>query len=451
VLSEAADVVRIMSVHHSKGLEFPVVFLPELGKKINVQDCQGNILLDKRAGLALMAVDETKRIRYPSLPTILVQQSLKRQSLAEELRVLYVAMTRAKEHLILSGTCNDTKCDRWAARWPSHAGPLPPDDVLAATTMLDWLGPVTAMLAHEPHFEVTHHTAEDVATWTGADLKRPSLTPLQQKIANLEPLTPPPPPDPRADQLIDFLTKPYPHAAASHREAARSVTDWTKAAASPSPGTPGEGRGGGSSSDSSFIPHPSSFSFSLPTPRALLEKNQLSAADVGTATHTVLQHLDFTRPCTDTDLADQVNALVTRRLLTTTQAKRLDLAAVEWFISTDLAQTLRTHAHLLRRELDFYLAVDPSELATTPSLPSPAAPLDQVMLRGRVDATLLLPGGLTLIDYKTDRLAPDQIPARTELYRPQVTLYRHALENITGRPVTAVHLVFLTPRQILTL
>src|SRR5205085_3544413 len=166
VLSEAADVVRIMSVHHSKGLEFPVVFLPELGKKINLQDTQGNILLDKRAGLALSAVDEEKRIRYPSLPTILVQQSLKRQSLAEELRVLYVAMTRAKEHLILSGTCNDTKCEQWATRWQSHTGPLPPDDILNATTMLDWLGPVVALLSHEPFFEVTHHTPEEVATWT---------------------------------------------------------------------------------------------------------------------------------------------------------------------------------------------------------------------------------------------------------------------------------------------
>lgn len=466
VLSEAADVVRIMSVHHSKGLEFPVVFLPELGKRINLQDTQGAILLDKRAGLALSAVDEARRIRYPSLPTLLVQQSLKRQSLAEELRVLYVAMTRAKEHLILSGTCNESKPDQWATRWSSHTGPLPPDDILSATTMLDWLGPVVTMLSSEPFFEVTTHTPEEVATWTGADLKRPTLTPLQQKIANLEPLNPPPPADERATQLIDFLTKPYPHREASHQEAARSVTDWSRAEGGGMRDETDHGRN--ARSDSSLIPLPSSlpFSPSLPTPRALLEKNQLSAADIGTATHTVLQHLDFTRPCTDDDLADQVNALVTRRLLTTTQAKRLDLGAIEWFITTDLAHQLRAGSKSLRRELDFYLPLDPSERPAASSLPLPVpraragegaplatttSPLDQIMLRGRIDATLITPDGLTLIDYKTDRLAPDQLPARTEFYRPQITLYRRALENITARPVTAVHLVFLHPRQILTL
>jgi ATP-dependent helicase/nuclease subunit A len=430
VLSEAADVVRIMSVHHSKGLEFPVVFLPELGKKINLQDCYGPILLDKRAGLALAAVDEQKRIRYPSLSTILVEQSLKRQSLAEELRVLYVAMTRAKEHLILSGTCSDKRCEQWATRWQSHAGPMPADDVLAATTMLDWLGPVVSMLGDTAAFQVTPHSPEEVATWTGADLKRPTLTPLQEKIAKLEPLTPPPPADHRATKLIDFLTQPYPHKAASHQEAARSVTDWTK-----SPATSSE-LGTRNSEHSPFTP-------TLSTPRALLEKNQLSATDIGTATHTVLQHLDFTRPCTEDDLADQINALVTRRLLTPTQAKRLDLPAIEWFMSTDLAHLLRSHHHLLRRELDFYLAVDPS-------VPSTDA-LDQIMIRGRVDATLITPEGLTLIDYKTDRLTPDQLPARTALYQPQVTLYRRALEQITRRPVTGVHLVFLTPRQIVRL
>jgi ATP-dependent helicase/nuclease subunit A len=87
----------------------------------------------------------------------------------------------------------------------------------------------------------------------------------------------------------------------------------------------------------------------------------------------------------------------------------------------------------------------------TASLPSPTAPLDQIMLRGRVDAMLTTPDGLTLIDYKTDRLTPDQLPQRAAFYRPQIALYRRALEDITGRTVSAVHLVFLTAREILTL
>ena len=105
--SEAEDVVRIMSVHAAKGLEFSIVFVPDLGKRINLQSCQGPILADRAAGLGMVVVDEEKRCRYPSLALTLVQNRLRQQSLAEELRVLYVAMTRAKEHLVLIGTAGE--------------------------------------------------------------------------------------------------------------------------------------------------------------------------------------------------------------------------------------------------------------------------------------------------------------------------------------------------------
>jgi ATP-dependent helicase/nuclease subunit A len=433
VLSPAADVVRIMSVHHSKGLEFPVVFLPELGKKINLQDCQGAILIDKRAGLGLSAIDEQKGIRYPSLASVLVQTSLKRQSLAEELRVLYVATTRAKEHLILSGTCTDKKCEQWITRWSAHAGPLPAEDILSATSMLDWVGPAVAMIGGEQSFHVTQHAPEEVATWTGADLKRPTLSPQQEKLARLKPLNPAPPHDDRAAQLIASLTAPYPHAAASQLEAARSVTDWTK-----------QGRqvpvGYATASDERSI----EFSRTFTTPKCLLGKNDLSAADVGTATHLLLQHLDFTNP----DLASHINALIDRKLLTTPQARHIDLGAIEWFLATDLARRLRDDRAQLRRELDFYLAVPPSEFSPAATAADSA---DQIMIRGRLDALLIppVPAGLTLIDYKTDRLAPEKVAERADFYAPQVQLYRRAMERITSRPVAEVHLVFLHPRTII--
>jgi ATP-dependent helicase/nuclease subunit A len=431
VLSQAADVVRIMSVHHSKGLEFPVVFIPELGKRINLQDCQGPILIDKRAGLGLAALDEAKRIRYPSLASVLVQTSLKRQSLAEELRVLYVATTRAKEHLILSGTCSDTKREQWITRWSKHPGPLPAEDVLAAGSMLDWVGPAVAMIGGEQSFEVAQHSPDEVAAWTTADLKRPSLTPLQERLARLEPLNPAPPPDQRAADLMASLIAAYPHAAASRQEAARSVTDWTK-----------QGRqapaGYATASDRTI-----EFARTLATPKCLLAKNDLSAADVGTATHLLLQHLDFA----NSDLAAQINALIDRKLLTAAQARHIDLGAIEWFCSTDLARQLRHEPSHLRRELDFYLAVPPTEFSSAATSTDPA---DQIMIRGRLDAVLIppAPAGLTLIDYKTDRVAVDRIADRAAFYGPQVQLYRRAMERITGRQVAGVHLVFLTARQI---
>ena len=133
IASEADDVVRIMTVHGSKGLEFPVVIIPDLGKRINLGDCSGNILLDRDAGLAMAVVDEARQIRYPSLATVVVQDQLLRQSLAEEMRVLYVAMTRAREHLILIGSCGESTTDSWRSRWGSHQGAFPCDEIIGDT------------------------------------------------------------------------------------------------------------------------------------------------------------------------------------------------------------------------------------------------------------------------------------------------------------------------------
>ena len=123
----------IMSIHRSKGLEFPVVVLPDLGKAINLQDCQGSILVDRVAGLGMAVVDEPRLVRYPSLASTLVKERLQQQAMAEELRVLYVAMTRAREHLILVGIAADSACETLGGRWSNHAGAFPAEAILGCT------------------------------------------------------------------------------------------------------------------------------------------------------------------------------------------------------------------------------------------------------------------------------------------------------------------------------
>ena len=136
---QGQQVVRIMSIHRSKGLEFPVVLLPDLGKAHNLQNTRGSILVDREGGLGMAVVDQDRLIRYPSLASTLVQQSMLRQTLAEELRLLYVAMTRAKEHLVLVGTCPEEEMEKLLTRWKGHPGALPPDEFLHARSMLDWI------------------------------------------------------------------------------------------------------------------------------------------------------------------------------------------------------------------------------------------------------------------------------------------------------------------------
>jgi ATP-dependent helicase/nuclease subunit A len=414
IASEAEDVVRIMSVHRSKGLEFPVVFLPDLGKKINLDDCHGAILLDRSKGLGLSVVDEHKRVRYPSLASTLVRARLKQQAMAEEMRVLYVAMTRAKEHLVLVGSCGTDAADEWRSRWAGHAGALPADVVLGASNMLGWLGPAMAAAGVDEEIIRVHtHGVDEVSQWRTEAKRRQALTPEQEKLARLEPLDPAPPADQSAQELIARLTFPYPQNAFSELRAARAMSERDDA----TPRVP-----------------------TLVQPRFMLEEGSLGAAEVGEATHLVLQHLDFRQPCDRADLEAQRARMVERKLIAPQAAGCVDVDSLAWLMTSPAGELLRKHADALRRELPVYLAK-----SDQPS----SDPQDQVMLRGRIDVLIPLPGGGNIvIDYKTDRVAPQNVSSSGEGYRDQMIAYRQAVEAMTGAPVEQVFIVFLHARAV---
>lgn len=438
VASAADDVVRIMSVHSSKGLEFPVVILPDLGKRINLSDCAGSILIDRHAGPGFSVADETRRIRYPSLASMLVQSRLRQQSLAEELRVLYVAVTRAKEHLILIGTCGESACETWSARWSGHVGALPADAVLGVSTMLDWLGPVAAATASSADAPIclTHHSSEQVAVWPNLEALRPKPSPRLEQLVRLQPLVPPPPPNAPAETIVRRLTFQRPYARFATAAAAASVSDLSKHGRSAPLGV-GSARG-----------KTIAFDRVLAAPRVASTDPRSSATDVGTASHLVLQHLDFSRPCDLADVGRQIAGLVQRRLVAPSAEPMVDAEAIAWFASTPLGQTLRKHASRLRRELPIHFPRDTE--AADGSMLVPPDPMDRVMVRGRIDVLIETPAGLEVIDYKTDAITADALAGRVDFYRPQMDLYLHAVHAATGKPVNAVHLVFLAAREIVS-
>lgn len=146
-LGEQEDVVRVVSIHKSKGLEFPVVFVAGLGRAFNKQDLNGLFLKHKKLGFGPKIVDPETRVAYPSLPQLAIRRRLKAEMLAEEMRVLYVALTRPKEKLILVGTTKNAEKDlsKWRELAESGANGLPDYAVAAANRYLDWIGP-SAML-----------------------------------------------------------------------------------------------------------------------------------------------------------------------------------------------------------------------------------------------------------------------------------------------------------------
>ncbi len=433
VASEADDVVRVMSIHRSKGLEFPVVIIPDLAKQHNLQDTHGSILVDRDAGIGLMVADETLRVRYPSLAHVLVQQRIKKQTLAEEMRVLYVAMTRAREHLILVGTCEEPVPQSWSEQWSHHSGPLPAERILGSKTMLDWIGPAAAAIAGsgaKDRIEVKWHNEAEVEQWSISAARRHPPSEEFEKLANLAPLNPTPVMHPDAAEVQKRLAFQYPYIAYTQLPAVQSVGALTK-----------QGRAapaGHSPSQKSIIP----FESELAAPRFILEELTISPTDAGAATHLVLEHLDYARASDRADLRSQVAELLRKKLISAALAETVDLDSIVWLMSTDLGRLLQRNSKNLRRELPIYIARESDQ-----AVPS-SDPLDRVMVRGRVD--VLIPGddGLTIVDFKTDRVTSQTVDARLDFYRPQLAAYRDAIQSILNQPVRSVMLVFLAARTI---
>src|SRR5699024_4775395 len=148
-LSEQEDVVRIMTIHKSKGLEFPVVLIGGMNKQFNFQDLRTKYMLDKDLGFASKFIDPDKRITYPTLYYLSLKQTSLQKLLAEEMRVLYVAMTRAKEKLVMVGNVPSMEklIDDWTAIVDHDDWVLPMKHRKKAKTYLDWVGP--ALVRHQ--------------------------------------------------------------------------------------------------------------------------------------------------------------------------------------------------------------------------------------------------------------------------------------------------------------
>ena len=164
--------------------------------------------------------------------------------------------------------------------------------------------------------------------------------------------------------------------------------------------------------------------------------------DWAPATHLILEHLDFGRTCDQTDLKQQIESMIDKKLLEPVLAQAVDLEAISWLMSTELGQSLRRNARTLRREVSVYYP------QTSAGSLSANDPMDRVMVRGRIDVLIPDSNGLIIADFKTDQLTPQTVDARAEFYRPQIMAYRDAIAAISGRPVVSAQLVFLAAKMI---
>ncbi len=499
---ENADVVRIMSTHRSKGLEFPVVVVAGLGKRWNLGDLQGDLLLDRDLGLGPRVVDPARRIKYPSFAHKVVGERLRRQMLAEEMRVLYVAMTRAKERLLLFGSADDAL--KWSEAADHAGGTLPPDLLVAASNPLDWIGAAVARhgagaalrqegqqpgdpaQAGDPScwqvvFSVPERAAPGVpaiasgsrrdagAPGPSEDLERPDgapgpsedlerldgapgpiqdLVPVREAALRLAPLQPAPPLTPTAQAVADRLAWRYDHAAITRCPA--------KVAASQAPAE-------SAPADPDLAPHPAAIrSALLNRPRFVQEDaRKLTAAERGTATHLLMQHLDFAADCEAVALEQRLADLVAREIVTPEGAAAIDRAGVISFLLSPLGRRLaqaqssaqdpprssdrpglqQAGPRAVLREVPFSIKAAAADIQ--PGLSPEQAAGEWVLVQGMIDCLLDEPEGLTILDYKTDDPGNRTLEHLVAAHQAQMQRYKTAAAAIFSRPVIAAYLVFL--------
>jgi ATP-dependent helicase/nuclease subunit A len=408
---ESGGGVRIMSIHKSKGLEFPVVLVAGLNRLFNKMDQQAPVLFHPKLGIGPSGLDPKLRIEYPTLARRAVAMQLEREMKAEEMRLLYVAMTRAREKLIL--ICTTTDWSKQAAKLSIHAGAHPDPEALNTMSCVgEWL--LLPVLAR-PDAAILR---------TAAGITCPLLIPEDHWDIRLE--RAPKPGIARARE--EEAPKLGHHLTQEERERLAWRNPNERLANTPSKATATQLKGreldAEAAEGAALPPTPMEFA----RPRFDQKERGLTANQIGTAVHTVMQliRLDHTQEVAQ--VREEIARLQAQESLSPQEAAAVKPEQVAAFFRSALGQEA-LHADDLRREFKF--SVLESASALDPELPEE----EQVLLQGVIDCCFTGSGGLTVVDFKTDRVRHGEEAEHSQRYRIQLEVYTRALSRILDRPV----------------
>lgn len=447
VLGENEDVVRIMSIHKSKGLEFPVVFVCGSGKQFNLMDLNNNILYHEELGFGPELVDLDKRVSYPTLPKEAIKQRIRLETLSEEVRILYVAFTRAKEKLIITGAVNGlekwiTKCCNAAAL---DKDIILPSEVLKGKSYLDWIG--MSICKHRDGESLRELVgANDISikddlstwsvkTWTKSDLivdkKNSDVDEINEEnlLINFDCSSV----DKEIERRLDFR---YKFRESTLIKSNFSVSELKKKNFEQIP----------------VIDTEELFKEDICNikPKFLQEERGLTGAEKGTAMHFVMQKVDLSRVNTVEEIKEQLKEFVDMELLSKEEYKVISPYKIKKFFVSKLGERmLRAYnrGDRVYRELPFYTEIDVHRI--DPDLPKEVEG-DKVRLQGVIDSFFYEEDEVILLDYKTDYVEQGNEEELINKYKMQIQYYKEALEKITKTKIKECYLYsFYLEKEIL--
>ncbi|AIF42732.1 helicase-exonuclease AddAB subunit AddA [Virgibacillus sp. SK37] len=449
-LSEQEDVVRIMTIHKSKGLEFPVVIVGAMDKQFNMMDLNQKYLLHKDLGFATKYIDPIKRITYPTLYFHALSKEKRRELLAEEMRVLYVALTRAKEKLVMIGNVAsfEKKREKWQRMVDHSEWVLPAHFRMDAKTYLDWVGP--ALIRHqesdilrtrEIHDAVLEEIRVDPSRWDVTILHGSQLANLEESIVEKslhlkENMTEWKQVDVADDELKDIvemrLSYQYPYSKATASRAKQTVTEIKRQREIKDE----------YSADQLVTEYKAPI---VKRPNFIQKEKKVTAAEKGTAIHTVMQHIPLQKSLSSEEIEIFTEELVEREILTRDEANIIDYQAIEEFFHSEIANYMMETGHL-HREVPFSLALPANEVYATWQEDTK----EKVLIQGVIDCLIPHADGWIILDYKTDALTDADTDEKKlrKRYETQMRLYKEAVESIWKQHVKKTYLYFFS-KQLL--
>lgn len=413
VMDENADVVSLMTIHKSKGLEFPIVFVAGTGKEFNMQDAQKSIVVHSELGLGVDAIDPVARTKIPTILKKIIQLKEKRETSAEELRVLYVAMTRAREKLIITGAVEniENELDQHVILQRLKDEKLPYYHLVKAKKYLDWILPCiyrnqnlehVPIEVHRVHVEKLQEQEEEEQIVNS--IAKEAFMRWNTEIvydAGMQ------------AQLAEQFSYSYPYHEDQTIKQKLSVSELKKR-------TYMQEEGEELFQEEEVIPL---------LPRFLQEKEALSGASKGTAYHRLLELLDFTKEYDEDTLQATISSMVQTGLLTEEMGAVIRTRDVLAFLHSPIGNRVKEASRQGKyyAEQPFVMSLAAKDIFTETDSK------ECVLVQGIVDVYFEEEGQLVVLDYKTDRV--NRACELVDRYHAQLDYYAKALEKLTGKTV----------------
>ena len=440
-LGENANVVRIMSIHKSKGLEFPIVICSGMGRNFNTMDFRKDVLYHHELGYGPQIVDFERRISYPSIAKEALKCKINIENISEEMRILYVALTRAKEKLIITSSIKDIEQNMH--KWSSNISTekmVSKYDILNGKNYMDWMMP--AIIKHKDLEDIretynlsTSISMEDeskwsVKTWSRDDIDfekhekegiREVLNTMDLSQHDTE----------YYEQIEKKLNFEYPYLGVVKKAASISVTEIKKRQEEYEEQEDSLG----------LYKHKTT----LKKPKFLSESQKsekITGARRGTIVHLIMEVLDFEKVNTESEIKAQIQDLVKRRIITEKESQVLSPRKIMRFFKSPIAKRMLS-SKFVKREQKIYTQIKMNDIYLNDEIfknNRETYENESVMLRGVIDLYFEEDDGLVILDYKTDFVDKNNKKEIIHKYKKQIEIYADVLSKLTGKKVKEKYL-----------